>query len=316
MASSSTPSTSARGRRSASSTPSSRASRTGSVRGSSPTMTASRTPALRRPFRLVSGPRPERSRSGSSPPPAATTGASCSPRARAGRPTRRSPTSSRSRRGSSTSRTARRAAMNWASTWRPARIRSLSNPRAPRYPRDYRDRIEFAFFCMEYIDDECYGDFSGAAFIRGQYFTTFNGCCYGAEHWNSTILGHAFHLAVEGGTNLATGRAVEGVGARPPRGDRGHLLPCLDGAHAGGRDAAASRGGPSAGRGRSASSRQRALPGGAPGAARGGTLTCCSARPSIKPNDAQRASARRCTWSDGPPEPFFPPPVQTPEMCQ
>ena len=95
----------------------------------------------------------------------------------------------------------------------PGAIRSLSDPRAPRYPRDYRDRTEFAFFCAEYIDDECYGDFSGVAFIRGRYFTTFRGCCYGAEHWNSTILSHAFYLAVEGGTNLATGRAVEGVGA-------------------------------------------------------------------------------------------------------
>ena len=44
-------------------------------------------------------------------------------------------------------------------------------------------------------------------------FTTRSRCCYGGEHWSSTILGHAFYLAVEGGTNPATGRAVEGVGA-------------------------------------------------------------------------------------------------------
>ena len=92
-------------------------------------------------------------------------------------------------------------------------IRSLSDPRAPRYPRAYRDRLEFGFFCVEYIDGECYGSFSGAVFIRGRYRTTIDGCCYGGEHWNSTILSHAFYLAVEGGTNPATGRAVEGVGA-------------------------------------------------------------------------------------------------------
>ena len=92
-------------------------------------------------------------------------------------------------------------------------LRSLSNPRPPIQPRAYRDRIEFAFFCVEYIDGECVGSFSGAVFIRGRYVTTLSRCCYGAEHWNSTILSHAFYLAVEGGTNLATGRAVEGVGA-------------------------------------------------------------------------------------------------------
>ena len=92
-------------------------------------------------------------------------------------------------------------------------IRSLSDPTARRYPGAYRDRIEFAFFCVEYIDGDCYGDFSGASFIRGRYHTTYDRCCYGANHWNSTILSHAFYLAVEGGTNLATGRAVEGVGA-------------------------------------------------------------------------------------------------------
>ena len=92
-------------------------------------------------------------------------------------------------------------------------IRSLSNPSAPGNPRAFRDRIEFAFYCVEYIDGDCYGDFSGAVFIRGRYRTTLDRCCYGAEHWNSTILSHAFYLAVEGGTNRATGRAVEGVGA-------------------------------------------------------------------------------------------------------
>ena len=92
-------------------------------------------------------------------------------------------------------------------------IRSLSNPRAPFQPRAYRDRIEFAFFCAEYVDGECFsGSFTGDVFIGGEYWRTVDDCCYGGEHLNSTILSHAFYLAVEGGTNLATGRSVEGVG--------------------------------------------------------------------------------------------------------
>ena len=32
-------------------------------------------------------------------------------------------------------------------------------------------------------------------------------------HWNSTILSHAFYLAIEGGQNRSTGLTVQGVGA-------------------------------------------------------------------------------------------------------
>ena len=35
---------------------------------------------------------------------------------------------------------------------------------------------------------------------------------YTAVHWNSTIIGHAFYLAIEGGANRTTGLAVAGVG--------------------------------------------------------------------------------------------------------
>jgi thermolysin len=34
----------------------------------------------------------------------------------------------------------------------------------------------------------------------------------GAVHWNSTILSHAFYLAIEGGQNRTSGRTVQGVG--------------------------------------------------------------------------------------------------------
>ena len=34
----------------------------------------------------------------------------------------------------------------------------------------------------------------------------------GGVHWNATILGHAFYLAIEGGRNATSGRTVQGVG--------------------------------------------------------------------------------------------------------
>ena len=92
-------------------------------------------------------------------------------------------------------------------------IRSVGNPRAPIYPRAFDDRIEFAVVCLDNVDGECFGEFTSVIFIRGEYVATIpDECCYGGEHLNSTILSHAFYLAVEGGTNWATGRAVEGVG--------------------------------------------------------------------------------------------------------
>jgi thermolysin len=35
----------------------------------------------------------------------------------------------------------------------------------------------------------------------------------GAVHWNSTILSHAFYLAIEGGQNRTSGQTVQGVGS-------------------------------------------------------------------------------------------------------
>ncbi len=89
-------------------------------------------------------------------------------------------------------------------------LRSLSDPwstfDSPAYPLLW----EFAVV----IVDERYYTYSGALFFNGQ-FRALNpdSCCYGAQHWNSTILSHAFYLAVEGGTNLATGLTVAGAGA-------------------------------------------------------------------------------------------------------
>ena len=89
-------------------------------------------------------------------------------------------------------------------------VRSLSDPwsnfDAPAYPA----RWEFA---VVIIDDRFF-TFSGALFFNGELVNWRQDvCCYGASHWNSTILSHAFYLAIEGGTNLVTQLTVEGAGA-------------------------------------------------------------------------------------------------------
>ena len=89
--------------------------------------------------------------------------------------------------------------------YRMGSIRALDDPALQGNPDAYSDRIEFALAAT--------GDYSGFLFRGGRFVVDTTGCCYGAEHWNSTILSHAFHLAVEGGTNRTTGVAVVGVGA-------------------------------------------------------------------------------------------------------
>ena len=47
--------------------------------------------------------------------------------------------------------------------------------------------------------------------VEGQILIALE-CDNGGVHWNSTILSHAFYLAIEGGHNRTTGRTVQGVG--------------------------------------------------------------------------------------------------------
>ena len=52
--------------------------------------------------------------------------------------------------------------------------------------------------------------------VRGgefDVFPSFEQTDLAGEHWNSTILSHAFYLAVEGGTNRTSDMSVQGVGA-------------------------------------------------------------------------------------------------------
>ena len=91
-------------------------------------------------------------------------------------------------------------------------IRSLRDPRSLRHPAAYGERIEFAL-----VDTDFGWDFSGALFVGGTYVETLSGGGYGASHWNSLILSHAYYLAIEGGTNAATGLNVVGAGAENRR---------------------------------------------------------------------------------------------------
>ncbi len=77
------------------------------------------------------------------------------------------------------------------------------------YPAAYRDAIFIALLNDGQFDVfHAYGSADrGRTIVR---LPTFD---YSGLHWNSTILSHAFYLAVEGGENRTTGRSVEGVGA-------------------------------------------------------------------------------------------------------
>lgn len=92
-----------------------------------------------------------------------------------------------------------------AADYRMDTIRSLEDPGSiDGNPDAYGRRVEFALAGA--------GEFSGFMFVGGRFVVDLDNCCYGAEHWNSTILSHAFYLAVEGGANRTTGLSVEGTG--------------------------------------------------------------------------------------------------------
>ncbi len=95
-------------------------------------------------------------------------------------------------------------------------LRSLPDPRSQPlvpghpylFPDTYRDRYEFAFVLL----DEDYVVFSPLVFVNGEVVFELSEPGYGGSHWNSTILSHAFYLAIEGGTHRTSGMTVDGVG--------------------------------------------------------------------------------------------------------
>ena len=81
-----------------------------------------------------------------------------------------------------------------------------------RYPDAYSGMIWFLIESFEFDGRD------GIAFSRigtadgGRTLTWLPTWGYTGVHWNSTILSHAFYLAVEGGRNRTTGLTVQGVG--------------------------------------------------------------------------------------------------------
>ena len=91
--------------------------------------------------------------------------------------------------------------------------RSLENPLSIaavgsyRYPDAWGHEFRFLV-----ANDGQYIRYTRFGFVDGQQFTLRAGG-YAGVHWNSTILSHAFYLAIEGGQNRSTGLTVQGVGA-------------------------------------------------------------------------------------------------------
>jgi bacillolysin len=96
-------------------------------------------------------------------------------------------------------------------------LRSLENPRSITlgddssipYPDAYGRLVQFLIGVLE---DNNQTFFSNLGSVDGQTITRLPAFLYSGEHWNSTILSHAFYLAIEGGRNDTTGRTVQGVG--------------------------------------------------------------------------------------------------------
>ena len=100
-------------------------------------------------------------------------------------------------------------------------IRSLELPRSLRidgpvlYPDHFSRRLRFATVIVEGTRAApSLLDIVPLIFLDDQgNFVLLNSTDGGAVHWNATILGHAFYLAIEGGQNATSGLRVQGVGA-------------------------------------------------------------------------------------------------------
>ena len=81
-----------------------------------------------------------------------------------------------------------------------------------RYPDAVGGMVWFLAETFEYRD-RTFAEFSRIGTVDGgRTLTWLPSWGYGGVHWNSTILSHAYYLAVEGGRNRTTGVTVQGVG--------------------------------------------------------------------------------------------------------
>ena len=88
------------------------------------------------------------------------------------------------------------------------------------FPDAYRSMIRFLVGVFE---DNGERFFSPWFSFDGETVVSLGSPFYDGIHWNSTVLSHAYYLAVEGGVNRTTGRAVSGVG-RDRRHDIEHVF--------------------------------------------------------------------------------------------
>ena len=104
-------------------------------------------------------------------------------------------------------------------------FRSLRNPRSIRlatrstlrHPDQYSDVARFA---LEYFPDRDEAFYSDVGSVDGgRRMVVLPSYGYSGVHWNSTVLSHAFYLAIEGGRHATTGINVRGVG----RANRGQV---------------------------------------------------------------------------------------------
>ena len=99
----------------------------------------------------------------------------------------------------------------------PALRRDAGNPRSINIPRTdipYPDAWDSMMrFIMTTRDGRTFAgaNWTPLAFVNGR-FVGLVPADGGGVHDNSTVLSHAFYLAIEGGTNATTGRSVTGVG--------------------------------------------------------------------------------------------------------
>ena len=100
-------------------------------------------------------------------------------------------------------------------------IRSLRSPQSliikgpVTYPDHFDRRLRFARVILEGTRASPTRVLTIPLFFLDDLgnFVLLNGRDNGAVHWNSTILSHAFYLAVEGGYNATSGLSVQGVGS-------------------------------------------------------------------------------------------------------
>ena len=100
----------------------------------------------------------------------------------------------------------------------PPAIRSLARPGSIAlegtvgsltYPDEQSGMVRF--LVGEFEDNER-NFFSPFGSVDGENIIWLGSFFYDGVHWNSTVLGHAFYLAIEGGMNETTGLTVQGLG--------------------------------------------------------------------------------------------------------